>query len=97
MKGLYYVGAASALIASSLVAWAQQQAPAPAPSQAPAPAPAAAAPPPTATTKVADNVYIFRYGGHQAMFVVTPAGVIATDPISLRRPVMLYGRRNMSS
>jgi len=34
---------------------------------------------------------------HQAKFVVTPAGVIATDPISLRRPVMLYGRRNMSS
>jgi hypothetical protein len=31
------------------------------------------------------------------MFVVTPAGVIDTDPISLRRPVMLYGRRNMSS
>jgi hypothetical protein len=40
--------------------------------------------PVTATTKVdsTDNVYIFRYGGHQSMFVVTPAGVIATDPIS---------------
>ena len=46
------------------------------------------APPPYATTKVegTDNVYIFRYGGHQSMFVVTPAGVIATDPISERRP-----------
>src|SRR5207253_6783134 len=44
--------------------------------------------PPFATTKVegADNVYIFRYGGHQSMFVVTPQGVIATDPIGLRRP-----------
>src|SRR5262249_54581283 len=44
--------------------------------------------PPSATTPVegAQNVYIFRYGGHQAMFVVTPAGVIATDPIGLRRP-----------
>lgn len=40
------------------------------------------------TTKVegTDNVYIFRYQGHQSMFVVTKAGVIATDPIGLRRP-----------
>ena len=47
-----------------------------------------AAPPPFATTKVegTDNVYIFRYGGHQSMFIVTPQGVIATDPIGLRRP-----------
>lgn len=51
----------------------------------PAPAPA---PPPFATTKVdgTDNVYVFRYQNHQAMFVVTPAGVIATDPISYGRP-----------
>ena len=41
-------------------------------------------PTPTATTKVegTDNVYIFRYMGHQSMFIVTPDGVIATDPIS---------------
>ena len=47
-----------------------------------------AMPPPFATTKVegTDNVYIFRYQNHQAMFVVTPAGVIATDPISYGRP-----------
>jgi glyoxylase-like metal-dependent hydrolase (beta-lactamase superfamily II) len=40
-------------------------------------------PPPFATTKVegTDNVYIFRYGNRQAMFIVTSAGVIATDPI----------------
>ena len=50
----------------------------------------AQAPPPTATTKVTDNVYIFRYVGHQSMFIVTPAGVIATDPISLRRPAKPY-------
>jgi hypothetical protein len=39
--------------------------------------------PPFATTKVegTDNVYIFRNGGNQSMFVVTPEGVIATDPI----------------
>src|SRR3954453_1260820 len=47
-------------------------------------------PPPFATTKVTDNVYIFRYGGHQSMFIVTPAGVIATDPISERRPAKPY-------
>jgi glyoxylase-like metal-dependent hydrolase (beta-lactamase superfamily II) len=33
-----------------------------------------------------ENVYVFRYQNHQAMFVVTPAGVIATDPISYGRP-----------
>jgi glyoxylase-like metal-dependent hydrolase (beta-lactamase superfamily II) len=53
-------------------------------SQAQTPAP----PAPYAVTKVdgTDNVFIFRYGGHQAMFIVTKDGVIATDPISLRRP-----------
>src|SRR3954468_11740914 len=51
-------------------------------------APAQAQQPPFATTKVdgTDNVYIFRYQGHQSMFVVTPEGVIATDPISENRP-----------
>jgi len=45
-------------------------------------------PPLFATTKVegTDNVYVFRYGNHQAMFVVTSAGVIATDPIGYGRP-----------
>ena len=56
----------------------------------PASAQAPAAPPPPlfSTTKVdgTDGVYIFRYQGHQAMFVVTPDGVIATDPIGERRP-----------
>jgi glyoxylase-like metal-dependent hydrolase (beta-lactamase superfamily II) len=49
---------------------------------------APAQPPMFATTKVegTDNVYIFRYQGHQSMFVVTPAGVIVTDPISYGRP-----------
>src|SRR6202521_1748425 len=44
--------------------------------------------PPIATTKVAgtDNVYIFRNVNHQSMFVVTSAGVIATDPIAYGRP-----------
>jgi glyoxylase-like metal-dependent hydrolase (beta-lactamase superfamily II) len=53
----------------------------------PAPTPAEK-PPLYATTKVegTDNVYVFRYGNHQAMFVVTSAGVIATDPIGYGRP-----------
>ena len=44
--------------------------------------------PPFATTKVegTDNVYIFRNGGHQAMFIVTDEGVIATDPVAYGRP-----------
>jgi glyoxylase-like metal-dependent hydrolase (beta-lactamase superfamily II) len=48
--------------------------------------PAAAQAPPFATTKVTDNVYLFRYGGHQSIFVVTSEGVIATDPIGFNRP-----------
>ena len=66
---------AGMLITAALTATAQAQAQAP-------------APPPFATTKVegTENVYIFRFGGHQSMFIVTPQGVIATDPIGLRRP-----------
>lgn len=53
---------------------------------------AAQNPPQTSTRKVdgTENVYAFRYGGHQAMFVVTPKGVIATDPISYLRPAKPY-------
>ena len=53
-----------------------------------APAQPAAQQPMFATTKVegTDNVYVFRYQNHQAMFIVTPAGVIVTDPISYGRP-----------
>jgi glyoxylase-like metal-dependent hydrolase (beta-lactamase superfamily II) len=71
------MGAAAAL---SNPGWAQST-----------PQPAAAAPTPAQpyeTKKVdgTDNVYIFRYGNVQSMFVVTPAGVIATDPISYAAP-----------
>jgi glyoxylase-like metal-dependent hydrolase (beta-lactamase superfamily II) len=40
------------------------------------------------TTKVdgTDNVYVFRNGNHQAMFIVTKDGVIATDPVAYGRP-----------
>src|SRR5882757_9739324 len=49
-------------------------------------------PPPVSTKKVegTENVYVFRYGGHQSMFVVTSQGVIATDPISYERPAKPY-------
>jgi glyoxylase-like metal-dependent hydrolase (beta-lactamase superfamily II) len=44
--------------------------------------------PPIEVTKVegTDNVYVFRNVNHQAMFVVTSAGVIATDPVAYGRP-----------
>src|SRR5438445_13140370 len=44
--------------------------------------------PQIATTKVdgTEGVYIFRNGNHQAMFVVTRDGVIATDPVAYGRP-----------
>src|SRR6266568_9520187 len=71
MLRIHFAGMLTAIITSALAVPAQAQQP---------------APPPFATTKVTDNVYIFRYGGHQSMFIVTPAGVIATDPIGLRRP-----------
>lgn len=35
------------------------------------------------TTQVADGVYRFRWQQHNAVFVVTPAGVVAFDPISV--------------
>ena len=75
MLRIHFAGVITTIIASALAATAQAQQP---------------APPPFATTKVTDNVYIFRYGNHQSMFIVTPAGVIATDPISERRPAKPY-------
>src|SRR5215467_14765073 len=72
MLRVYYAGVTAALITIVLAASTQAQ---------------QSAPPPFATTKVTDNVYIFRYGGHQSMFIVAPDGVIATDPIGERRPV----------
>ena len=44
--------------------------------------------PPIETRKVdgTDNVYVFRNQNHMAMFIVTPAGVIATDPVAYGKP-----------
>lgn len=36
----------------------------------------------TETEKLADGLYAFRYGAYRSIFMVTDAGVIATDPIS---------------
>jgi len=74
MKRTFIAALGCGLAAAASTAWSQAQAPAPRP--------------PFATTKVdgTDNVYVFRYGNHQSMFVVTPEGVIATDPIGYGRP-----------
>jgi glyoxylase-like metal-dependent hydrolase (beta-lactamase superfamily II) len=88
---LHVPATAALILAASTMLAAAQPAPSPAPATPAAPAaaaPAAPAQPPFATTKVegTENVYIFRYGNHQAMFVVTPEGVIATDPVAYGRP-----------
>jgi glyoxylase-like metal-dependent hydrolase (beta-lactamase superfamily II) len=82
MQNKMLITLSAALFTAGLATSAVAQAPAPAPAQP------AAQQPMFATTKVegTDNVYIFRYQNHQAMFVVTPAGVIVTDPISYGRP-----------
>ena len=76
---------AAAALSLSLAALAQYT-----PSQPPPPAtpPAAPAPPAATHLKVegTDNVYLYRYGGSQSMFIVTSEGVIATDPASYGRP-----------
>jgi glyoxylase-like metal-dependent hydrolase (beta-lactamase superfamily II) len=61
-------------LAAALPAWSQ--------------APQAPTRPPIETRKVegTDNVYIFRNGNHQSIFVVTKDGVIATDPVAYGRP-----------
>lgn len=38
------------------------------------------------TRKVADNVYAFRYGGYQSLFIVGKNGVIITDPSARNKP-----------
>ena len=52
------------------------------------PAQAQPARPATEVTKVdgTDGVYIWRNQNHQAMFIVTKDGVIATDPVAYGRP-----------
>jgi glyoxylase-like metal-dependent hydrolase (beta-lactamase superfamily II) len=37
-------------------------------------------------TRIAENVYVFRSMNHQALFIVTDEGVIATDPIGQTNP-----------
>jgi len=87
---LMTIGAVSLAVALAMPAQAQPAPASPAPPLVP-PAPQAQQQPqrPQIETKKVDgtdNVYIFRNGNHQAMFVVTPAGVIATDPVAYGRP-----------
>src|SRR5262245_36616544 len=78
MRKAFLVATVCALVALTAPIWSLSQ---------PA-APPAAQRPMFATTKVegADNVYVFRYGNHQSMFITTSEGVIATDPIGYGRP-----------
>src|SRR5260221_11644169 len=71
MKRIFVAALACGLAAAASAAWSQ-----------------APARPQIATTKVdgTEGVYIFRNGNHQAMFVVTRDGVIATDPVAYGRP-----------
>ncbi len=71
MKRVFLAALACGLAAAASAAWSQ-----------------APARPQIATTKVdgTEGVYIFRNGNHQAMFVVTRDGVIATDPVAYGRP-----------
>lgn len=76
---------AFAALAVGIAATVGAQYPAPQPAPAATPAPAR---PPIAHYKVdgTDNVYVFRNGGNQSMFIVTSEGVIATDPIGYGKP-----------
>jgi glyoxylase-like metal-dependent hydrolase (beta-lactamase superfamily II) len=79
-----FTASVSALMLTAIAgpAWSQAQ------PAAPAAAAAQPARPQIETKKVdgTDNVYIFRNGNHQSMFVVTKDGVIATDPVAYGRP-----------
>ena len=81
MSGVFRTLASSALVAAAMGAPAQAQQPQPQPQAQPER-------PPIEVRKVdgTENVYIFRNRNHQAMFIVTPEGVIATDPVSYGRP-----------
>jgi glyoxylase-like metal-dependent hydrolase (beta-lactamase superfamily II) len=73
MSGRLFTSIGAALLATALVGPVQAQ---------------QAQRPQTEVTKVdgTDNVYIWRNGNHQSMFIVTNDGVIATDPVAYGRP-----------
>ena len=81
MSGVFRTLACSALVAAAMGAPAQAQHPQPQPQAQPER-------PPIEVRKVdgTENVCCFRNRNHQAMFIVTPEGVIATDPVSYGRP-----------
>ena len=82
MSRLVFTSISAALLAGVFAGPALAQAP------AQTPAPAQPQRPAQEATKVdgTDNVYIWRNGNHQAMFIVTKDGVIATDPVAYGRP-----------
>jgi glyoxylase-like metal-dependent hydrolase (beta-lactamase superfamily II) len=89
MTRVFLASLSTALLTIAGPAWSQAPAPPAAPAPSAAPAAPAAPPRPQIETKKVDgteNVYTFRNGNHQAMFIVTPEGVIATDPVAYGRP-----------
>ncbi len=47
------------------------------------------------TSRVADGVYVFRWGVYRNMFVVTDEGVIATDPLNAQAAQLLMNEIRM--
>ena len=43
-------------------------------------------------TKLAEDVYLFRHHFHQSIFIMTPKGVIVTDPISSDAAIWLKAK-----
>ncbi|HEX2117421.1 MAG TPA: MBL fold metallo-hydrolase [Alphaproteobacteria bacterium] len=74
---------AALLAAAALPALAQ--------TTAPLPAQFAQAGPIREITKIAGEIYRFRNNNHYSIFVVTPAGIIATDPINRDAATWLKG------
>ena len=77
MRNAILAAVIAGLTAAAVPAWSQDK-----------PAAPAAKRPAFETIKVegTDNVYIFRYGNRQSMFIATSAGVIATDPAGYGTP-----------
>ena len=44
------------------------------------------------TTEIANGVYQFRWQAHNALFITTPAGVVAVDPIGVEAARQLARR-----
>jgi len=54
--------------------------------------------PAAATEKIADGVFVFRYGAYRSLFVIDDAGVIVTDPLNeAAAPLYLQAIRKLTA